>query len=145
MATSNTPPPGGGSDGPGGDLSPEQRAEFQRRADEIGKRLDAVKSQVERGQSETQGKTSRGKGSVDGSGMGRALRVSTELIGGILVGSAIGWALDTWLKTQPLFFIAFFFLGSAAGMMNVVRASRPAGPTSAAKPGPAPKDDDDES
>lgn len=54
--------------------------------------------------------------------MGRALRVSAELIGGIVVGSLIGWGLDRWLGLQkPWFFILFFLLGAASGILNVIR------------------------
>ena len=30
------------------------------------------------------------------------------------MGSVLGWALDKWLGTWPMFFILFFLLGSAA-------------------------------
>ena len=56
--------------------------------------------------------------------MGRALRLSAELIGGIVVGSAIGWYLDGVLGNQkPYLFILFFLLGAAAGMLNVIRTA----------------------
>ena len=54
--------------------------------------------------------------------MGRAMRISAELTGGIVVGSAIGWFLDGWLgNKKPWFFILFFLLGAAAGILNVIR------------------------
>ncbi len=37
------------------------------------------------------------------------------------IGVAIGLGLDYWLDTQPWFMIVFFFLGAAAGMLNVYR------------------------
>lgn len=55
-------------------------------------------------------------------GMALAGRVTTELVAGIVVGTFIGWALDNWLGTTPTLMVVFFFLGSAAGMMNVWRA-----------------------
>ena len=57
------------------------------------------------------------------------MRISTELIGGVVVGAGLGWVLDNVVMEQwvgkhswPLFFILFFLLGSAAGMLNVVRS-----------------------
>ena len=55
-------------------------------------------------------------------GMALAGRVTTELVAGVVVGAFIGWALDNWLGTTPVLMVVFFFIGSAAGMMNVWRA-----------------------
>jgi ATP synthase protein I len=140
MATSNTPPPGG-SGGGRGDLTPEERDAFKHRADELGRKLEAAK-----GHPPTASKTSseQSDGAKNGAAMGKALRVSTELIGGIVVGSGLGWLLDQWLKTFPAFFIIGFLLGSAAGMMNVIRAaaSIKTGPSNP-KAGPSVQDDDE--
>ncbi len=38
-------------------------------------------------------------------------------------GFLIGYALDRWLGTSPLFVLVFFFLGVAAGIVNVVRTA----------------------
>ena len=52
------------------------------------------------------------------------MRLSAELIGGVVAGGAIGWYLDKWLGNEkPWLFILFFLLGAAAGMMNVIRAA----------------------
>ena len=55
-------------------------------------------------------------------GMALAGRVTTELVAGVVVGTFIGWAFDNWLGTTPTLMVVFFFIGSAAGMMNVWRA-----------------------
>ena len=54
--------------------------------------------------------------------MALAGRVTTELVAGVVVGTFIGWAFDNWLGTTPTLMVVFFFLGSAAGTMNVWRA-----------------------
>ena len=56
-----------------------------------------------------------------GSGLGFAFRISTELVAGVAMGVGIGLGLDYWLDTRPWFMIVFFFLGAAAGMLNVYR------------------------
>lgn len=59
-----------------------------------------------------------------GSAMGIAFRLSTELVAGIFVGGAIGLFLDKWLGTGPLFLLIFFFLGVAAGILNVFKTAK---------------------
>lgn len=60
---------------------------------------------------------------LPGSAMGLAFRVGVELVAGVAVGAAIGYALDRWLGTSPWLMIVFFFLGAGGGMVNVFRAA----------------------
>lgn len=55
---------------------------------------------------------------------GPAVRIGVDLVAGIAVGVFIGWLLDRWLGTSPWMLIAFFILGAAAGMTNVIRAAQ---------------------
>ncbi|NVK20224.1 MAG: AtpZ/AtpI family protein [Methylocystaceae bacterium] len=55
-------------------------------------------------------------------GLGLALRCGADLVSGIAVGVAIGYALDTFVfDSKPWLMVLFFFLGAAAGIMNVFR------------------------
>ncbi|MCH9020775.1 MAG: AtpZ/AtpI family protein [Proteobacteria bacterium] len=56
--------------------------------------------------------------------IGVALRVSIEMVGPLAVGVGIGWVLDDWLATAPLFLLVFFLLGAAAGGLNTYRRAR---------------------
>ncbi len=56
--------------------------------------------------------------------MAAGFRVAIDLISGLAVGVAIGLALDLWLGTSPWFLILFFFIGSGAALMNVIRTAR---------------------
>lgn len=56
--------------------------------------------------------------------LGAAVRITIELVAGILVGAGLGWLLDQWLGTLPWMTILFFMLGTAAGILNVIRAAR---------------------
>jgi ATP synthase protein I len=58
-----------------------------------------------------------------GSFMGSAFKLGTELVAAGAVGTIIGFILDTWFDTKPWLIIIFFFLGSAAGMLNVIRTA----------------------
>ena len=56
--------------------------------------------------------------------LGKALKISTELVASVIVGSTMGFILDNWFDTKPLLTISFFFMGVAAGMLNVFRAAK---------------------
>ena len=58
-----------------------------------------------------------------GSFMGNAFKLGTELVASVAVGTIIGFILDTWFDTKPWLIIIFFFLGAAAGMLNVIRTA----------------------
>ncbi|MDC0477116.1 AtpZ/AtpI family protein [Pelagibacteraceae bacterium] len=58
-----------------------------------------------------------------GSFMGNAFKLGTELVSAVAVGTIIGFILDSWFDTKPWLMIIFFFLGAAAGMLNVVRTA----------------------
>jgi len=60
---------------------------------------------------------------VSGSGLGFGLRLSVDLLAGLAIGVGLGLVLDYWLNTSPLMLVVFFFLGSAAGMLNVYRVA----------------------
>lgn len=59
-----------------------------------------------------------------GSSLGIAFRMSADLVSAVVVGGVIGWFLDEWLGTAPWLLLLFFFLGVAAGIMNVMRTAR---------------------
>ena len=58
-----------------------------------------------------------------GGGLGLGLRIGVEMVSALGVGLAIGWGLDRWLGTKPWLMVVFFFLGAAAGILNVYRAA----------------------
>jgi ATP synthase protein I len=70
--------------------------------------------------------TDRGRPAANAAGaagFAQGFRLSTELVAGVLVGAAIGWALDRLIGTSPLGLIVFLSLGFAAGVVNVIRAA----------------------
>ena len=58
-----------------------------------------------------------------GTFLGSAFKLGTELVAAVAVGTIIGFILDTLFDTKPWLIIIFFFLGAAAGMLNVIRAA----------------------
>ena len=52
------------------------------------------------------------------------MKIGTELVAAVIVGSIIGFLLDGWFDTKPLLTIIFFFMGVAAGILNVFRSAK---------------------
>lgn len=70
-------------------------------------------------------KPERGTGRPSSGTWGVGLRAGVEVVSALIVGVAIGFALDRWLGTTPWLFLLFFVLGAAAGVMNVYRLIAP--------------------
>ena len=60
---------------------------------------------------------------IKGSFMGSAFKLGSELVAAVAVGTIIGFILDSWFDTKPWLIIIFFFLGAAAGILNVIRTA----------------------
>ncbi len=58
------------------------------------------------------------------SSFGTAFKLSTELISAVVVGTIIGFILDTTFDTKPWLILIFFFVGVVAGIMNVIRSAK---------------------
>lgn len=61
------------------------------------------------------------RGGQTDSSIAIAFRMSFEIVAAVVVGAGLGWLLDRWLGTTPLFMIVFFFFGAAAGFYSVIR------------------------
>lgn len=85
---------------------------------ELGARLDAVRR---REQEEEQAKP---RLKLETGAYGAAWRLSVEMVAGLIFGGGLGWLLDRWLGTSPLFLIVCFFLGAAAGITGAIRVAR---------------------
>ena len=62
--------------------------------------------------------------SANAASLGKALKISTELVAAVVVGSTIGFLLDSWFDTKPLLIICFFIMGVAAGILNVFKSAK---------------------
>ena len=83
---------------------------------EIATRLEIAKKNIK-------GVQKDGKSS-NASSLGKALKISTELVAAVVVGSTIGFLLDSWFDTKPLLIICFFIMGVAAGILNVFKSAK---------------------
>ena len=58
------------------------------------------------------------------SSIGIALKLSTELVAAVVVGTIIGFIFDNTFDTKPWFILIFFFVGVVAGITNVIRSAK---------------------
>jgi ATP synthase protein I len=78
------------------------------------------------------------------SSLGVAGRFATELVVAVVFGAGLGWLLDRWLGTRPIFLVVMFLAGAAAGIRNVMRAAAEINARSSGAGAPASGEDDDE-
>lgn len=50
---------------------------------------------------------------------GNGLALGMSMLANVFVAMAMGYGLDVWLGTKPLFLLLFIFLGFAAGMRGI--------------------------
>ncbi len=98
-----------------GQLSPEERESLRARASNLGRRLEAAKAPDA---PSAIGPSARGRA------LGDAFKIVADLVVGVAVGCAMGWALDRLLGTRPWLLVLFLVLGFAAGVSNVIRTAR---------------------
>ena len=84
--------------------------------EKISTRLYIAKKKIKNAQKENTGSNA--------ASLGKALKISTELVAAVVVGSTIGFILDNWFDTKPLLTICFFFMGVAAGILNVFKSAK---------------------
>ena len=100
-----------------GGKSESEDAALRARLDRLSKALEAQR-QAQPSQSESNAGLSAGS---LGSAMNLGFRVLAEFVAAIVVGTLIGWQIDVWFGTGPVFLIVFLVLGTAAGFLNVYR------------------------
>ena len=83
---------------------------------DISTRLEIAKKKIELNIKKNNGSNA--------ASLGKALKISTELVAAVIVGTTIGFLLDSWFDTKPLLTICFFFMGVAAGIVNVFRSAK---------------------
>lgn len=96
-------------------------------------RLDSLSGALDARRRQDEAQKAQEKASIPGGETGKAMslgfRVLSEFVAGVVAGGVIGWLLDKWLGTSPLFLLVVGALGTAAGFMNVYRiAAKPTSP-----------------
>lgn len=87
---------------------------------ELSERRDRLNRMLEGRREAEQADAAKAKSSS--TGYGKAMKLSSDFIAGIVVGGGIGWLVDQWFGTLPFGLVVFLLLGFAAGVLNVLRS-----------------------
>jgi ATP synthase protein I len=103
------------------DKSSSDEAALSARLGSLDHRLSEIRDsrKIETDQSGSEQDVAQAKASA----MAIGLRLSSELVAGVLVGAALGWGFDRLLSTSPWGLIVFLLLGFTAGVINVMRSA----------------------
>ena len=83
---------------------------------DISTRLEIAKKKIKKNQIKNNGSNV--------TSIGTALKISTELVAAVVVGSTIGFILDNWFDTKPILTICFFIIGVVSGFLNVIKSAK---------------------
>ncbi len=83
---------------------------------ELSTRLEIAKKKIDKDNLIQKGRNA--------ASLGKALKISTELVAAVVVGSTIGFLLDNWFGTKPLLTIFLFFIRVTAGILNVFKSAK---------------------
>ena len=53
-----------------------------------------------------------------------AMQAGYEFVASVMLSAILGYFIDRWLGTAPLFLISLFLLGTAAGFLSIFRVSK---------------------
>ena len=102
------------------DKSPDEAA-LSARLGSLGQRLSKIRGNRKIGMDSSGNEQDAAQAKA--SAMAVGLRLSSELVAGVLGGAALGWGFDRLLSTSPWGLIVFLLLGFTAGVINVMRSA----------------------
>jgi ATP synthase protein I len=94
------------------------RARLEKLTDALAAQNRDERQRAEKGQGQEGTDSSSG---ALGNVLSLAIRVTSEFVVAVLVGTAIGWGIDHIAGTSPAFLTVFLLLGAVAGFWNVYR------------------------
>lgn len=100
-----------------GKLSPDEREAFDKRVSELDQRLTKASADAAP-KASTLDDPRRHKM------LGYGMQMAMDLVLAPVFGAGIGWVIDRYAGTKPVFLLVLLGLGIAAGITNLVRTYR---------------------
>ena len=103
-------------------LGKKSKKDKEKKMENIIEERDRVSKKIEEFQDKNQ-KPYIDENKNNSSAFGLAMRITTDLMSGIIIGGIMGWSFDKLFGTEPWLFIIFFVFGVCAGITNVIRTA----------------------
>jgi ATP synthase protein I len=101
--------------------TPDEEAAMTQRLKALGERIG--EAGVRREQQAHELREQEMETQTRASNLARGFQLSGEFVAGVLLGGAIGWAIDYFAGISPWGLIVGLLLGFAAGTLNVMRSA----------------------
>ena len=103
-------------------LGKKSKKDKEKKMENIIEERDRVSKKIEEFQDKYQ-KPNIDENKNNSSAFGLAMRITTDLMSGIIIGGIMGWSFDKLFGTEPWLLIIFFVFGVCAGITNVIRTA----------------------
>ncbi len=90
--------------------------ELNKSLSQLSKSINTIKSSKKESTIESDKKN-------DVKSFSHAFRIVSELFANVLVGASIGWGLDYFFNTKPIFLIIFLILGMISGIYTAYKSA----------------------
>ena len=104
-------------------LTQNSQEDKEKKMENIIEDKDRISKKINEFQKKYKHRSSDDNDNAKSSAFGLAMRITTDLMSGVIIGGIMGWSFDKLFGTSPWFLIVFFVLGVFAGISNVIRTA----------------------
>ena len=104
-------------------MTQNSQEDKEKKMENIIEDKDRISEKINEFQKKYKHQSSNDNDNVKSSAFGLAMRITTDLMSGVIIGGIMGWSFDKLFGTSPWLLIVFFVLGVFAGISNVIRTA----------------------
>ena len=104
-------------------LTQNSQEDKEKKMENIIEDKDRISKKINEFQKKYKHRSSDDNDNANSSAFGLAMRITTDLMSGVIIGGIMGWSFDKLFGTSPWLLIVFFILGVFAGISNVIRTA----------------------
>ncbi len=104
-------------------MTQNSQEDKEKKMEDIIEDKDRISKKINEFQKKYKHRSSDDNDNAKSSAFGLAMRITTDLMSGVIIEGFMGWSLDKLFGTSPWLLIVFFVLGVFAGISNVIRTA----------------------